>query len=70
MCEALGGQVRLFKSSFHDHSLTISFLLSEQEHSRTTSTSEIDDRTMHEIYAHPFLRSIMAGVGGIMCSYS
>ena len=70
MCEALGGQVRFFKSSSHNQSLTRSFLLSEQEHSRTTSTSEIDDRTMHEIYAHPFLRSIMAGVGSIMCSYS
>ncbi|KIM41998.1 glycoside hydrolase family 3 protein [Hebeloma cylindrosporum] len=42
----------------------------EQEHSRTTSTSEIDDRTMHEIYAHPFLRSVMAGVGSMMCSYN
>ncbi|CAA7270033.1 unnamed protein product [Cyclocybe aegerita] len=42
----------------------------EQEHKRTTSTSDIDDRTMHEIYAHPFLRSVMAGVGSMMCSYN
>ncbi|KAF9476635.1 glycoside hydrolase family 3 protein [Pholiota conissans] len=42
----------------------------EQEHDRTTSSSDIDDRTMHEIYAHPFLKSIMAGVGSLMCSYN
>lgn len=30
----------------------------------------MDDRTQHEIYAHPFLKSIMAGVASIMCSYS
>ncbi|PPR00198.1 hypothetical protein CVT24_004901, partial [Panaeolus cyanescens] len=42
----------------------------EQEHKRTQSSSDIDDRTMHEIYAHPFLRSVMAGVGSIMCSYN
>ena len=34
------------------------------------SSSDIDDRTLHEIYAQPFLKSIMAGVGSIMCSYS
>ena len=43
---------------------------SEQEHNRTTYSSDIDDRTLHEIYAQPFLKSIMAGVGSIMCSYS
>ncbi|KAJ3513385.1 hypothetical protein NLJ89_g2980 [Agrocybe chaxingu] len=42
----------------------------EQEHKRMTSTSEIDDRTLHEIYTHPFLRSVMAGVGSMMCSYN
>ena len=45
-------------------------LCSEQEHNRTDSSSDIDDRTMHEIYSQPFLKSIMAGVGSIMCSYS
>lgn len=45
-------------------------LSSEQEHDRTTESSNIDDRTMHEIYAHPFLKSVMAGVGSMMCSYS
>ncbi|KAF9452890.1 glycoside hydrolase family 3 protein [Macrolepiota fuliginosa MF-IS2] len=42
----------------------------EQEHKRTTSSSDVDDRTQHEIYTHPFLRSIMAGVTSLMCSYN
>ncbi|XP_006455624.1 hypothetical protein AGABI2DRAFT_195052 [Agaricus bisporus var. bisporus H97] len=42
----------------------------EQEHKRTTSSSDVDDRTQHEIYTHPFLRSIMAGAASIMCSYN
>jgi len=42
----------------------------EQEHKRTQSTSDVDDRTQHEIYTHPFLRSIMAGVASVMCSYN
>ncbi|KAH6904389.1 cellulose-binding beta-glucosidase [Coprinopsis sp. MPI-PUGE-AT-0042] len=42
----------------------------EQEYKRTMSSSEIDDRTEHEIYLHPFLRSIMAGTTSIMCSYN
>ena len=48
----------------------MTLLFSEQEIDRTTYSSDIDDRTLHEIYAHPFLKSVMAGVGSIMCSYS
>lgn len=54
------------RDSVHDKSS----LFSEQEHARTTETSDVDDRTQHEIYAHPFLRSVMAGVASVMCSYS
>ncbi|ESK86004.1 glycoside hydrolase family 3 protein [Moniliophthora roreri MCA 2997] len=46
------------------------FIDNEQETSRTTSTSNVDDRTQHEIYAHPFLRSVMAGAASVMCSYN
>ena len=45
-------------------------LNSEQEHFRTQESSHVDDRTQHEIYLHPFLRSVMAGVASVMCSYS
>lgn len=50
--------------------LTCSCPTSEQEHDRMTSSSNVDDRTQHEIYAQPFLRSVMAGVSAVMCSYS
>ena len=43
---------------------------SEQEHDRSQSSSNVDDRTEHEIYAAPFLRSVMAGVASVMCSYN
>jgi beta-glucosidase len=33
-------------------------------------SSNIDDRTIHELYAYPFLKSVEAGVGSIMCSYN
>lgn len=46
------------------------FINNEQEHDRTLESSNVDDRTQHEIYAHPFLKSVMAGVASVMCSYS
>ncbi|WVO12926.1 hypothetical protein L204_100534 [Cryptococcus depauperatus] len=42
----------------------------EQERNRTTSSSNIDDRTLHEIYTHPFLRAVQADVASVMCSYN
>lgn len=36
-----------------------------QQHS-----TQVDDRTLHEIYLWPFARSVEAGVGTIMCSYN
>ncbi|KAF5341514.1 hypothetical protein D9758_012584 [Tetrapyrgos nigripes] len=46
------------------------YVNNEQETARTTSSSIVDDRTQHEIYTHPFLRSVMAGAASIMCSYN
>ncbi|SCZ97932.1 BZ3500_MvSof-1268-A1-R1_Chr7-3g09643 [Microbotryum saponariae] len=51
------------------------YIANEQEHYRggsgaITSSSNIDDRVMHEVYNHPFSESIRAGVGAIMCSYN
>lgn len=50
----------------------------EQEHFRQSwewgtpnaISSNIDDRTLHEIYAWPFADSIRAGVASVMCSYN
>ncbi|KAK7048699.1 glycoside hydrolase family 3 protein [Favolaschia claudopus] len=36
------------------------YINNEQEHFRTTSTSNVDDRTQHEVYAIPFIRSVQA----------
>ncbi|KAJ7089103.1 glycoside hydrolase family 3 protein [Mycena epipterygia] len=41
-----------------------------QEHWRYGLSALVDDRTMHEMYWYPFLRSIEAGVTSIMCSYN
>jgi len=46
------------------------FVGNEQERNRTTSSSNIDDRTMREIYTHPFLRAVAADVASVMCSYN
>ncbi|KAG1731429.1 glycoside hydrolase family 3 protein [Suillus lakei] len=44
------------------------FINNEQENFRLVESSDVDDRTQHEIYAHPFLRSVMAGTSSVMCS--
>ena len=43
---------------------------SEQENQRMMESSNVDDRTQHEIYVAPFLRSVMAGLASVMCSYN
>ncbi|KAH0833832.1 family 3 glycoside hydrolase [Lanmaoa asiatica] len=41
-----------------------------REWKRTQESSNVDDRTEHEIYAQPFMRAVMAGVSALMCSYT
>lgn len=44
----------------------------EQEHFRQSFdaiSSNIDDRTLHELYGWPFGDAVHAGVGSVMCSY-
>lgn len=53
------------------------FIGNEQEHFRQSwrwglpnaLSSNIDDRTLHEVYGWPFQDSVKAGVGSVMCSY-
>lgn len=53
------------------------FIGNEQEHFRRSLewglrealSSNIDDRTLHELYAWPFAESVRAGVASVMCSY-
>ena len=46
------------------------FAANNQERNRTTSSSNVDDRTMREIYTHPYLRAVAADVAAVMCSYN
>ncbi|KAJ3580052.1 hypothetical protein NPX13_g512 [Xylaria arbuscula] len=56
------------------------YIGNEQETQRTNSTlngsrveaisSNIDDRTLHELYLWPFVDSIRAGTSSILCSYN
>lgn len=53
------------------------FVGNEQEHFRQSwewglpnaMSSNIDDRTLHEMYGWPFQDSVKAGVASVMCSY-
>ncbi|PQE04926.1 glycosyl hydrolase family 3 n terminal domain-containing protein [Rutstroemia sp. NJR-2017a BBW] len=53
------------------------FVGNEQEHFRQSfewglpnaMSSNIDDRTLHELYGWPFADSVKAGVASVMCSY-
>lgn len=46
------------------------FIGNEQETNRDGGDSQIDERTLHEIYDAPFEAAVNAGVGAVMCSYN
>ncbi|KAL2059938.1 hypothetical protein VTL71DRAFT_10093 [Oculimacula yallundae] len=46
------------------------YLGNEQEYARTTQSSNIDDRTTHELYLWPFAEAVRANVSSVMCSYN
>ncbi|KAF2030595.1 beta-glucosidase [Setomelanomma holmii] len=56
------------------------YIMNEQEHFRSPGTfegsfvdaisSNIDDKTLHELYLWPFADAVRAGTGSIMCSYN
>ncbi|EGO02947.1 glycoside hydrolase family 3 protein [Serpula lacrymans var. lacrymans S7.3] len=46
------------------------YINNEQEWKRTMESSNVDDRTEHEIYSQPFMRAVMGGVSSVMCSYN
>jgi beta-glucosidase len=53
-----------------DHSSIQHFIGNEQEHNRETISSNIDDRTLHELDLWPFVNAIRANVASVMCSYN
>lgn len=59
------------------------YIVNEQEHFRQVGewvdrgynisaalSSNVDDKTMHELYLWPFADAVRAGVGSVMCSYN
>ncbi|TVY49032.1 putative beta-glucosidase G [Lachnellula occidentalis] len=46
------------------------FIGSEQETHRHDISSNIDDRTLHELYLWPFAEAVRAGTASILCSYN
>ncbi|KAK5991544.1 Beta-glucosidase cel3A [Cladobotryum mycophilum] len=46
------------------------WILNEQEHRRESISSNIDDRTIHELYAWPYVDAVHANVAAVMCSYN
>ena len=46
------------------------YIANEQELNRETMSSNVDDRTMHELYLWPFADSVHANVASVMCSYN
>lgn len=46
------------------------YILNEQEKNRETMSSNVDDRTMHELYLWPFADCVKANVASAMCSYN
>ncbi|KAL3472685.1 glycoside hydrolase superfamily [Aspergillus californicus] len=47
-----------------------SYRLPPLTHKTHSVSSNIDDRTMHELYLWPFADAIRAGAGAVMCSYN
>ncbi|KAH6712503.1 putative beta-glucosidase M [Leptodontidium sp. MPI-SDFR-AT-0119] len=46
------------------------YIANEQETNRGAVSSNLDDKTMHELYLWPFQNAVKAGTGSIMCSYN
>nr|AMQ75897.1 Bgl3C [Humicola insolens] len=46
------------------------YIVNEQEWMRETMSSNVDDRTMHEIYLWPFADAAHSNVASFMCSYN
>ncbi|THH07422.1 hypothetical protein EW145_g3390 [Phellinidium pouzarii] len=68
--EGFGGDPYLSGEGAYQTIMGVQSSSSEQEHSHETSSSNVDDRTEHEIYAPQFLRSVQANVASVMCSYN
>ncbi|PVI03569.1 glycoside hydrolase family 3 protein [Periconia macrospinosa] len=46
------------------------YIGNEQEYNRSTISSNINDRTLNELYLWPFVDAVKANVASVMCSYN
>ncbi|KAK8052256.1 beta-glucosidase 1 [Apiospora rasikravindrae] len=46
------------------------YIANEQELNRDTISSNVDDRSMHELYLWPFADAVRANVASVMCAYN
>jgi beta-glucosidase len=46
------------------------YIVNEQELGRESMSSNVDDRTVHELYLWPFADAVHANVASVMCSYN
>lgn len=46
------------------------YIVNEQELNRETMSSDVDDRSLHELYLWPFADAVHANVAALMCSYN
>lgn len=46
------------------------FIGNEQELNRETMSSDMDDRTIHELYLWPFVDAVHSNAASVMCSYN
>ncbi|KAI0191870.1 glycoside hydrolase superfamily [Astrocystis sublimbata] len=76
LCGALAAETVEGTQSTGVITSTKHFIANEQETNRNPEgnvaavSSNIDDKTMHELYLWPFQDTVKAGTGNIMCSYN
>lgn len=46
------------------------YVANEQELNRDTMSSNVDEKTMHELYLWPYYDAVRSGVASVMCSYN
>ena len=46
------------------------FVLNSQETNRNSQSSDVDPRTLWEVYYPPFEAAVTAGVASVMCGYN
>ncbi|KAL7416237.1 glycoside hydrolase superfamily [Mrakia frigida] len=68
--ETIRGMQTLNKDGQGVQAVAKHYIANDEEHLRAESSSNLDDRTLHELHLHPFLKSVQAGVANVMTGYN